>query len=263
MNLGIKDKVALVTAASQGLGKAVAWRLSLEGARVFICSRSLDNLTKAADEIVADTGGNVRTFACDVTDENQVKGMVNDIVEEFDRLDILVCNAGGPPAGTAEDFKLDDYRKALELNLLSTIHLCNLTVPHMKKHKWGRIIGMTSVSVKQPIDNLILSNTARTGVTGYLKTLSNQVAPFGITVNSVCPGYTKTQRVENLAKSFSESGKGTIEDFYKNLESDIPMKRIGTPEEFAQVVAFLTSQGAGYITGVSLQVDGGYIKGLF
>ncbi len=263
MDLGIKDKVALITAASQGLGKAVAWRLSMEGVRVIICSRSLDNLTKAVDEIVADTSGKLRTFACDVTDEKQVKRMVDDIVEEFGRLDILVCNAGGPPAGTAEDFELDDYRKALELNLLSTIHLCNLTVPHMKKHKWGRIIGMTSVSVKQPIDNLILSNTARTGVTGYLKTLSNQVAPFGITVNSVCPGYTKTHRVENLAKAFAESGKGTIEDFYNKLEKDIPMKRIGTPEEFAQVVAFLASQGAGYITGVSLQVDGGYIKGLF
>ena len=263
MDLGIKDKVALITAASQGLGKAVAWRLSLEGARVFICSRSLDNLKRTADEIATDTGGKVRAFACDVTDENQVKGMVDDIAGEFGRLDILVCNAGGPPAGTAEDFELDDYRKALELNLLSTIHLCNLTVPHMKKHKWGRIIGMTSVSVKQPIDNLILSNTARTGVTGYLKTLSNQVAPFGITVNSVCPGYTKTQRVENLAKVFAESGKGTIEDFYNKLEKDIPMKRIGTPEEFAQVVAFLSSQGAGYVTGVSMQVDGGYIKGLF
>ena len=179
MDLGIKDKVALITAASQGLGKSVAWRLSLEGTKVVICSRSLDNLTKTADEISTDTGGNVRAITCDVTDENQVKGMVQDIVGEFGRLDILVCNAGGPPAGTAEDFELDDYRKALELNLLSTINLCNLTVPHMRKHKWGRIIGMTSVSVKQPIDNLILSNTARTGVTGYLKTLSNQVAPSG------------------------------------------------------------------------------------
>ena len=263
MDLGIKNKIALITAASQGLGRAVAWRLSIEGAIVIICSRSLDKLKKAADEITKDTGGDVRTIACDVTDENQVKEMIDEIIRTFGRLDILVCNAGGPPAGIAEDFELDDYRKALELNLLSTICLCKLTVPHMKKNNWGRIIGMTSVSVKQPIDNLILSNTARTGVTGYLKTLSNQVAPFGITVNSVCPGYTKTLRVENLAKSFAESGKGTIEDFYKKLKSNIPMKRIGTPEEFAQVVAFLASQDAGYITGVSLQVDGGYIKGLF
>ena len=178
-------------------------------------------------------------------------------------IDILICNAGGPAAGMADEFSLEDYRNALELNLLSTINLCNIVIPHMKKKKWGRIINLTSVAVKQPIDNLILSNTARTGVIGFSKSLSNQVAKYGITVNSVCPGYTKTQRVENLAKSFELNGKGSIEEFYKKIEALIPMKRLGTPEEFAKAVTFLASEGASYITGIALQIDGGFIKGLF
>ena len=263
MDLGIKDKVALVTAASKGLGKAVAIQLALEGAKVIICSRNLESLQKAKFEITKKTNFQVPIIACDVTDEKQVKQMIDSIMEEFGSLDILVCNAGGPPAGSFSDFDIEDYRKAVELNLLSTISLCQKVVPLMQKQKWGRIVMMTSVSVKQPIDNLILSNTARTGVVGFMKSLSNEVAKDGITVNSICPGYTKTQRVENLAKVFVESGKGSIKDFYKKLEADIPMKRIGSPEEFAQSVAFLVSDGAGYITGVSLKVDGGFAKGLF
>ena len=162
-----------------------------------------------------------------------------------------------------EDFSPDDYRKALELNLLSTINLCYEVFPHMKEQKWGRIINMTSVSAKQPIDNLILSNTSRAGVTGFSKSLSNQLAPFGITVNTVCPGYTKTERVEDLAKSFEKSGKGKVEDFYAAVEKAIPAGRLGKPEEVAQAVAFLASEGAGYMTGVALQVDGGFIKSAF
>ncbi|MCK4653448.1 MAG: SDR family oxidoreductase [Candidatus Cloacimonetes bacterium] len=263
MDLGIKDKIALVTASSKGLGKAVALRLSMEGAKVMICSRNDENIVQTRDEIVSQTGGLVKAFICDVTYEENVHEMIEQIVEEFGTIDILVCNAGGPPAGTAEDFKLKDYRQAIELNLLSTINLCNLVIPYMKKQKWGRVVNMTSVSVKQPIDNLILSNTSRTGILGFSKSLSNQVARYGITVNTVCPGYTKTQRVENLAKAFEKSGKGTIDDFYTNLEKNIPMGRIGTPEEFAQAVTFLTSEGAGYITGTALHIDGGFVKGIF
>ena len=263
MDLGIKDKVALVTAASKGLGKAVATKLVLEGVKVIICSRNLGSLQKAKSEIAKITNMEVSIITCDVSDENQVKRMINSIIQEFRTIDILVTNAGGPPAGSFSDFEVEDYRKAVELNLLSTISLCQKVVPLMQKQKWGRIVMMTSVSVKQPIDNLILSNTARAGVIGFMKSLSNEVAKDGITVNSICPGYTKTQRVENLAKSFVENGKGTIKDFYEKLESDIPMQRIGSPEEFAQAVAFLVSEGAGYITGVSLKVDGGFAKGLF
>jgi 3-oxoacyl-[acyl-carrier protein] reductase len=263
MDLGIKGKIALVTAASKGLGKAVAKQLAREDATVIISARKEKDLKTTCDEIRQQTGKTVSYFVCDVTREEEVQKMIQDVVSQFGGLDILICNAGGPPSGLIEDFGLDDYRHAFELNLLSTINLCNLCVPVMKKKQWGRIVVITSVSVKQPLDSLVLSNTARAGATGYLKTLSNLVAADGITVNAVCPGYTKTHRVENLAKAFAEQGKGTIEEFYEKLEKDIPMKRIGNPEEFGQVVAFLTSQGAGYITGVSLQVDGGFVKGLF
>ncbi len=263
MDLGISGKVALVTASSQGLGKAVALQLAEENAKVIICARNEAELIKAKETIETKTGNSVTYFVCDVTNEKQVAIMIIKILQNFGRLDILVCNAGGPPAGNIHDFTLDDYRKALELNLLSTINLCNLTVPEMVNNKWGRVVVITSVSVKQPINALVLSNTARAGATGFLKTLSNTVAADGVTVNAVCPGYTKTKRVENLATAFTNSGSGSIEDFYRKLESDIPMKRVGKPLEFAQTVTFLVSEGAGYITGASLQVDGGYIKGLY
>ena len=263
MDLRIEGKVALVTAASKGLGKAVAIQLASENANVVICSRNLESLQKTKSEIEKNINKEISIIACDVTNEKQVIQMIDSVIQEFGTIDILITNAGGPPAGSFTDFEIEDYRNAVELNLLSTISLCQKVVPLMQEQKWGRIVMMTSVSVKQPIDNLILSNTARTGVIGFMKSLSNEVAKDGITVNSICPGYTKTQRIENLAKAFTNSGNGTIEDFYKKLEAEIPMMRIGTPEEFAQSAAFLVSEGAGYITGVSLKVDGGFAKGLF
>ena len=263
MDLGIKERVALVAASSRGLGKAIAQRLSQEGAKVVICARDEDKLLKTRDEIAAVTGGVVKAIKADVTDKNQVIQLVKKTIDEFGTIDILVCNAGGPPSGMADKFTAADYAQALELNLLSTINLCYEVMPFMKKQKWGRIINMTSVSAKQPIDNLILSNTSRAGVLGFSKSLSNQLAPFGITVNAVCPGYTRTERVDELARSFEESGKGTAQDFYSNIEKAIPEGRLGTPEELAQAVAFLASEGAGYITGIALQVDGGYIKAVF
>lgn len=262
MDLGIKNRVALVAASSRGLGKAIACQLSKEGAKVAICARNEETLFKTRDEIASETGGIVKAFTTDVTDKKQVGNMVEKVLEEFKTIEILVCNAGGPPAGLADDFSLNDYRNAVELNLLSTVNLCYEVMPLMKKQGWGRIINITSVSAKQPIDTLILSNTARAGVLGFSKSLSNQLAPYGITVNSVCPGYTKTERVEELAKSFAEKGKGTVEDFYKNIEKIIPAGRFGKPEEIAQAVAFLASEGAAYITGIALQTDGGYIKGV-
>lgn len=263
MDLGIQNKVALVAASSSGLGKAVALQLSREGAKLAICARSEANLLKARENIAAETGGIVQAYTADVTQKEQVDQMVTDIVSTLGSIDILVCNAGGPPPGFVNDFTPDDYRNAVELNLLSTISLCYEAIPYMKKNRWGRIVCITSVSAKQPIPNLVLSNTVRAGVLGFAKSLSEQVAPYGITVNSVCPGYTKTERVGDLARSYADSGKGTQEDFYKTIEASIPMNRLGTTEEFAHTVAFLASEGAGYITGVALQIDGGYIKGLF
>jgi len=263
MDLGIKNKVALVTASSSGLGKAAAFSLAREGAHVAICARNVEKLSKTRNLIAAETGGIVKAYPADVTDGDQIKSMVKAVADDLGSVEILVCNAGGPPPGLWNDFDPEDYREAVELNLLSTITLCYETIPYMKRKNWGRIICIVSISAKQPVSNLILSNTARAGVLGFAKSLSNQIARFSITVNSVCPGYTKTERVDNLAQSFAESGKGTVNDFYDRLEAEIPMGRIGTTEEFAQTVAFLASKGAGYITGAAIQIDGGFIKGLF
>ncbi|MBC8313684.1 MAG: SDR family oxidoreductase [Candidatus Cloacimonetes bacterium] len=263
MDCGLKGKVALVTAASKGLGKAVALELSKEYASVIICSRNDENLKQAKEEISQKTGKNVKTFIVDITNDKQVKNMMKQIRKEFNGVDILVNNAGGPPAGMFDEFSIEDYRNAIELNLISAIRLTYAVIPYMKSKKWGRIINNTSVSAKQPLDNLILSNTARAGVLGFTKSISNQLAPFGITANAICPGYTKTGRVENLAKSFEKSGKGSIKDFYQNIEQQVPMQKIGTPEEFAKTVVFLASQNASYITGIALQIDGGFIKSLF
>lgn len=263
MDLGIESRVALVTASSKGIGKATALQLSREGADVALCARHEDVLLNTRDEIAAATGGNVKAYQADVTDRAQVKDMIQMTEKELGSISILVCNAGGPPPGLAEDFSIDDYRSAVELNLLSTVNLCYEVVPSMKRKGWGRVIIINSVSVKQPIDTLILSNTARAGALGFAKSLSNQLAPRGITVNSICPGYTKTERVEGLARAYEESGKGALEDYYENIERSIPLGRLGRPEEIAQAVAFLASEIAGYITGVALQVDGGYVKSLF
>ena len=263
MDAGLKNKVALVAASSRGLGKAAALKLSEEEAKVVICARNKERLLKARDEISIQTGNPVWAFTADVTNTEQIKNMIHQISEEIGPVEILVCNAGGPPAGLIEDFSPEDYQSALRLNLMSTITLCYEVIPTMKSQKWGRIIIIASVSAKQPIQTLILSNTARAGVLGFSKSLSNQLAPFGITVNSVCPGYTKTERVEELAKSFSEKKNVAIDEFYSQIEKSIPMARLGDPQELAHAILFLASKNAGYITGVSLQVDGGYIQSLY
>ncbi len=263
MDLQIGNRAALVAASSRGLGRAVAAALCREGAKVVICARDETRLLEARDAIARDTGGDVRAFPADVTDGRNVRDLVRFVEAELGSLDILVCNAGGPPSGPADDFTPDDYRRALDLNLMSTVHLCHEAVPLMKKRNWGRIIALTSVSAKQPIDSLILSNTARAGVLGFAKSLAGQLAGFGITVNVLCPGYTKTERVESLARTFVEKGLGTLEDYFSRLEKAIPLGRLGKPEEIAAAAVFLASNAATYITGVALQVDGGFIKGLF
>ncbi len=232
MDFGLKDKVAFVAASSRGLGKAAALELSKEGTKVNICARSKEQLFKTQEELQAQTGHEVRAWVTDVTEKDQVLNMIQEIISEFGRIDILVTNAGGPPSGQINDFSPDDYLDALELNLMTTINLCYAVIPSMKANLWGRIINIASISGKQPIDSLVLSNTARAGVLGFSKSLSNQMAPFGVTVNCVCPGYTKTERIEELAAAFEKSKKGTVQDFYKKIEQMIPAGRFANPEEF-------------------------------
>ena len=185
------------------------------------------------------------------------------IRDSLKRVDILVCNAGGPPQGTFETLNETDFSRAIELNLKSTINLCREVIPGMKKNKWGRIIAITSISAKQPLDDLILSNTVRAGVLGFIKSLSNEYAQYGITANSICPGFTTTQRIKDFAKGLSKSTNVTVKQLYKSWERAIPAKRMAEPFEPAALIAFLASESASYLTGTAVQIDGGYIKSLF
>lgn len=262
MDLGLKDKVALVAGGSMGLGRAVATELSREGAKIAICALDDPHLPEAAEAIKKETGGEVLAIPADLTDTEQASGFVRKSIEHYGTVDILVNNAGGPPSVTflEIDDKLWEY--GFRLNLLSTIAMTREVVPIMKEKRWGRIINMTSIAVKQPIDGLILSNTVRSGVIGLAKSLSNELAPYNVTVNNVCPGYTMTERVRSLSKVVAEKKNTTPEKIIKGWESEIPMGRLGTSEEFAALVTFLASELAGYITGAAIQIDGGWYKGV-
>jgi len=262
MDLGLKGKVAFIAGGSQGLGKAVAMEMSREGARVVICALDDPELPGAVEEIKAVAGGDVIGVPADLTDADQARNFVRKGLEHFGTIDILVNNAGGPPSKTFLEIDDDLWLFGFKLNLLSTIIMTREALPVMLEKRWGRIINMTSVSVKQPIDGLILSNTVRSGVVGLAKTLSNEVAPYNVTVNNVCPGYTMTERVRSLAVVTAEKENSTPEEVIKRWESAIPMGRLGTPEEFAALVTFLASERASYITGASIQIDGGYTKGI-
>ena len=243
------------------MGKAVAMELCREGARVAICALDDPELPKAVEEIHGATGGEVIGVPADVTDSEQARNFIRKGVEHFGTVDILVNNAGGPPDRTFLEIDDELWMFGVRLNLLSTIIMTREVVPVMKEKRWGRIINMTSISVKQPIDGLILSNTVRMGVIGMAKTLSNELAPFNVTVNNVCPGYTMTERVRKLAIDVAAKKSSTPEAVVKGWEALIPMGRLGTPEEFAALVAFLASERAAYITGASIQIDGGYYRG--
>lgn len=262
MDLGLHDKVALVAGGSMGLGKAVALALSREGARVAIGALEDPHLGATAQEIRSATGGKVLAVAADVSDPAQARAFVHKAVAHFGTADILVNNAGGPPSLPFLEIDDDLWHRGFRLNLLSTIVMTREVVPVMQEKRWGRIINMTSISVKQPIDGLILSNTIRSGVIGLAKTLSTELAPYGITVNSVCPGYTLTDRVRTLARTTAAREKTTPEAVIRRWEAAIPMGRLGTPGEFASLVAYLASEQSGYITGAAIQIDGGWYRGV-
>ena len=243
MDLGLRDRVAIVAAASSGLGKAVAQALADEGARVAICSRDDQRIKLAAHEIARD----VLAEAVDVTDEAQVKRFVQAVFHKYGRIDICVTNAGGPPSKPFADTSVEEWRSAVDLNLMSTLFFAREVLPIMKEARWGRLIAITSVAVLQPVTNLVLSNSVRSAVRGLVKTLSNEYAPYNVLVNNVCPGFTATERLKEFA------GKIPLDQ--------IPLGRLATPEEFASVVVFLASERASYITGSSIAIDGGLVKG--
>jgi 3-oxoacyl-[acyl-carrier protein] reductase len=262
VDLGLKGRVAIVAASSQGLGKACALELAREGTNVVICARTAERLAATADEISAATGVDVPWLTVDLTDPLQIRHLADDTLRRYGRIDILVTNNGGPPAGYFDDFDDEAWLATHHLTLMSAVRLIRAVLPTMRAQHWGRIINITSASVKQPIDNLLLSNVYRLGVVGLAKTLSAQVAAEGITINNVAPSYTRTERVLELAKARATAQGKTVEDILADITGNCPMGRLGEPEEMAALVAFLSSERAAFITGTTIQVDGGYVRGI-
>jgi 3-oxoacyl-[acyl-carrier protein] reductase len=262
VDLGLRGKVALVAAASRGLGRAVAFELANEGARLVMCARGRDALEEARDDIIARTGAEVHAIVADVSDREQIARVASEAESRFGQVDILVTNAGGPPAGPFEAHAWEVWERAVNLTLRSAVELTRAVLPGMRARKWGRVINITSIAVKQPVDNLMLSNSVRSAVTGFARTLANEVATDGVTVNTILPGYTRTERVVELAEATAKRDGVKTEDVLARFDREIPMKRLGEPEEFAAVVAFLASERASYVTGQAIAVDGGWIRGL-
>jgi 3-oxoacyl-[acyl-carrier protein] reductase len=262
MDLGLTGRVAIVAAASKGLGKAVAEELAREGAQVAICARTAGTLEETAREIEKSTGRAVYAQALDVADSAAVAVFVAAVEARFGRVDICVTNSGGPPSNLFKNTPPEAWRAALDQLLMSTISFARETLPRMQKNKWGRLITITSSAVKQPVDGLLLSNSIRAAVTGLARTLANEYAADGITVNNVCPGYTRTARTDDLAAKISARTGSKPEEIIAGWESEIPARRLGTPKEFAAVVAFLASERASYVNGTSIAVDGGLVRSL-
>ena len=262
MDFHFENKVALVCGSTSGLGFAIANTFAGENCKVVLNGRDETRVARAVERLSEVATSDVAGFAADVSAPEQAEALVERTVAEFGSIDILLCNAGGPAATLFVDTKPESWQTALDLNLLSTISLCRAAVPHMLKNKWGRIVCLTSVAAKEPLPGLILSTTARAGVLGFAKSLSDELATSNVTVNVVCPGYMQTERVDDLVRERSKREKRDPKEIEDELVKRIPMRRMGRPEELAHAVAFLSSEQAGYITGVALQVDGGYIRNI-
>jgi len=260
MDLGLGGKVALVAAASQGLGLAVTKALAAEGAKVALCGRRSEVLAAAAAHIRLETGGEVLPITADVAVSDDTRRFVQQAAEHYGRVDILVTNAGGPPPGDFLDLDETAWRKGVDLTLMSAVNLCYAAIPYMRTTDSGRIIMMTSMSVKHPLRNLMLSNSIRLAVIGLAKSLSLELAPYNILVNAVLPGWTRTARVTQLLEARANKRGIAPEEVEAEVVADIPLKRMAQPEEFAAVVAFLASERASYVTGTAIQIDGGVIR---
>ena len=262
MDLGLKNRVAVVTASSAGLGRAVAEALAMEGARLAICSRDEGRINETAAAIRERYGAEVLSAVCDVKDPKDVRGFAESVLSEYGQADILFANAGGPPPGTATRVSPADYEEALRLNLMSTVNLVYAFLPSMRKRRWGRIIASTSISVKQPLPNLALSNVSRVGVVALIKSLSREIAGENITANVVAPGYIMTDRVKSVVGDSADKDGVSFERALGAITAEIPAGRTGRPEEFGALVAFLASEPAAYINGVTVLIDGGLYRGL-
>jgi len=262
MDLGLNGKTALVTAASRGLGRGCAEQLAAEKCRMAICSRDEATAKQAAEEISTKSGTEVVGFGADVSKVEDISRLLEEVRQSLGDPEILITNAGGPPPGTFASTALAEYEKALNLNLMSAVHLIHGVAPAMQAKGWGRIIAITSISVKQPIGNLLLSNMARAGLTGFLKTIATELAPDGITVNALLPGTHRTSRIDQLAQHRAAQENKSPEEVIRDMMSANPSNTIGDPSDFGAAAAFLASAQARYITGQNLLVDGGNYKGL-
>ena len=262
MDTGLKNRVAIVAASSQGIGRATAEAFAAEGCRLAMCARNREALQTAADKIQKQNNAEVLAEPLDVTDASAVHRFVETVVNRFGGVDICVTNAGGPPAKGFLAASLDDWRKAIELNFLSTVYFAREVIPHMQHKGWGRIITITSITTKQPVVDLVLSNAVRAAVVGLVKSLANEFGKDGILVNNVGPGYTATDRLKDLAKSRSVAMGKSEDEIFQGWAVEAPLKRLGEAREVADAIVWLASERASYITGQTILVDGGLYKGL-
>lgn len=263
MELNLQDKTVLITASSKGIGRATAELFIKEGAKVAICSRNQENLLNTVKEIKSLYNIEPLWTVCDINKLEDIENVVKIVNDNLGDIDILVNNCGGPRAGYFDDMNDDDWEFAFKQILMSTVRFTRLVLPKMKEKKWGRIINVTSLSVKQPVDNLILSNSLRSAVTAFAKTLSNQVGKYNITVNNVAPGYTLTSRLYELAVVKAKQSGVSHEDILSSMANEVPLKRLASPEEVASLIVYLASEQAAYITGSTIAVDGGIIKSTY
>tara|TARA_Y100000741_G_scaffold300300_1_gene241591 strand:+ start:50 stop:841 length:792 start_codon:yes stop_codon:yes gene_type:complete len=257
MDLSIKGKNAIVCASSQGLGKSAAVDLAKEGVNLAICSRNKDKINLVKEEIEQIADVKVVAIETDLSSEKDINALFQEAKKELKAIDILINNNGGPPPSTFEELTDEDWQRTFNSTMMSAIRLSKLVLPDMKNNKWGRIINISSVSVKTPVNGLFLSNSIRMGVLGWAKALSDEVAPHGITINTVCPGTTKTERIEQIINAQSESSGKDKSEIEEAMANNNPMLRIGQASDLSALITFLASENASYMTGLAVQVDGG------